>query len=287
MLRPRRSIFREPCFSSCIFVGLNATQDNTSEEALSKEGYFMSQLILQLLNWQRSGELFNSGLYDFYTFCQQHLSRSHAQILQDLWVLHMLKEKRDDFFVEFGACDVIELSNTLLLEQDYCWTGILAEPDPFWHTALAENRSCCIAHGCVTARSGERIAFAHIPAMPELSRMRDIVPADVHEKIGNRAHKEEIEVETISLLELLRAYGAPQEIDYPSIDTEVSEFTILEAFDFTAYTFHLISVEHAGETEKREGVVSSLEAGIKNHGIESVKVVKKPCSSAISAEYNP
>ena len=220
----------------------------------------MSELILQLLNWQRSGELFNSGLYDFYAFCQQHLSRSHSQILQDLWVLHMLKEKRNGFFVEFGACDGMELSNTLLLERDYCWTGILAEPDPFWHTALAENRSCYIAHGCVSARSGERIAFAHIPAMPELSRMRDIVPDDVHEKIGNRTRKEEIEVETISLLDLLRAYDAPQEIDYLSIDTEGSEFTILEAFDFTAYTFHLISVEHAGETEKRKGIQHLLES---------------------------
>jgi FkbM family methyltransferase len=260
MSSPHRSLFLESWFSRGVFEGLNTTLHGEPKEVLKKEGQLMSQLVLQLLNWQRSGELFNPGLYEFYAFCQQHLSRSHAQILQDLWVLYMLKEKRDGFFVEFGACDGVELSNTLLLERDYGWNGILAEPNPFWHKALAENRSCCIAHSCVTARSGESIVFAHIPHMPELSRVREIVPDDVHEKNGNRAYKEEIEVETTSLLDLLRAHDAPQEIDYLSIDTEGSELTILEAFDFTAYTFHLISVEHAGEIQKRESIRDLLEA---------------------------
>jgi hypothetical protein len=32
-------------------------------------------------------------------------------------------------FVEFGACERTLLSNTLLLERDFAWTGILAEPN--------------------------------------------------------------------------------------------------------------------------------------------------------------
>lgn len=65
----------------------------------------MSKLIIELLDSQRKGTLCDSELYEFYAFCQQRLSKSHSQILQDLWVLFMLKEKRNGFFLEFGACD--------------------------------------------------------------------------------------------------------------------------------------------------------------------------------------
>ena len=65
---------------------------------------------------------------------------SNAQLLQDLWVLYELKEKRNGYFVEFGACDGMSLSNTLLLEKTFGWQGALAEPARAWHAALYANR---------------------------------------------------------------------------------------------------------------------------------------------------
>ena len=53
---------------------------------------------------------------------------SKSQICQDIWVRPETAGKREGFFVEFGATDGISLSNTFLLEQNYGWTGILAEP---------------------------------------------------------------------------------------------------------------------------------------------------------------
>lgn len=220
----------------------------------------MSQLILQILEKQRSGVLFNPGLYEFYVFCQQNLYRSHSQILQDLWVLYMLKEKHKGYFVEFGACDGKQMSNSLLLERDYAWTGIIAEPNPIWHKTLTVNRSCNISHKCVFTESGNTVSFENILFMPELSRISDIVPNDVHEKNGNRSQKKTEEVESISLLDLLREHSAPKVIDYLSIDTEGSELAILDAFDFSSYRFRLISVEHAGEVTKRKGIRQLLES---------------------------
>ena len=52
----------------------------------------------------------------------------------------------------------------------------------------------------------------------------------------------------------------PDVIDYLSIDTEGSELEILQTFDFDAYKFRLITVEHAGEKEKREKICSLLES---------------------------
>lgn len=218
----------------------------------------MSQLIIQLLDQQRVQELSDPELYTFYAFCQKHLARTHSQIYQDLWVLFMLNEKRGGYFVEFGACDGVLLSNTLLLERGYGWTGILAEPNPLWHEALSRNRSCRVSTECVFAASGENAIFASIPAMPELSRLRDIIPDDIHESNGNRSNREILGVHTISLLDLLRQHDAPRLIDYLSVDTEGSELAILQAFDFSAYRFRLISVEHAGDTPKREAIADLL-----------------------------
>ena len=170
----------------------------------------------------------------------------------------MTQEKKQGYFVEFGACDGRLLSNSLLLERQYDWAGLLAEPNPVWHHDLEKNRTCAIDKRCVYTNTGETVAFTSTPKAPELSRISNIVPDDVHERNGNRDNKETIDVETVSLLDLLTEHKAPAFIDYLSIDTEGSEYEILKAFDFNAYTFGLITVEHAGENSKREHLQSLL-----------------------------
>ncbi|MCF6303720.1 MAG: FkbM family methyltransferase [Devosiaceae bacterium] len=199
----------------------------------------------------------NDDLIAFFSFAFLQRRRSKAQLLQDLWVLFQTKEKRAGYFVEFGACDGVSLSNTLLLEKEYGWHGILAEPDPRWHKDLQANRDCQISRKCVYSESGQMIRFS-CATIPELSRISDIVPDDSHERSKNRTAADVVNVEIISLLDLLREANAPKEIDYLSIDTEGSEELILRKFDFEAYQFGLITVEHAGETTKREAIYKLL-----------------------------
>jgi hypothetical protein len=45
-------------------------------------------------------------------------------------------------------------------------------------------------------------------------------------------------------MDLLEEHGAPPEIDYLSIDTEGSEYDILESFDFQKYHVSVITCEH-------------------------------------------
>lgn len=255
----KSSIFKSKWFSSYAFRAIDSAIHCDTEDAISQEGQLMSELVIQLLELQKDGSLFNEGLYNFYAFCQQKLFLSHSQILQDLWVLYMLKEKEAGYFVEFGACDGLNMSNTLLLEERYNWNGILAEPNPIWHEQLKRNRRAHISTKCIAANSVERIAFLSTPAMPELSRIEEIIPDDIHERNGNRLTSEQLFVETISLNELLEAHGAPRVIDYLSVDTEGSEFEILQNFDFSKYVVNLITVEHAGETEKRNKIKELLE----------------------------
>ncbi|HMP30954.1 MAG TPA: FkbM family methyltransferase, partial [Saprospiraceae bacterium] len=64
---------------------------------------------------------------------------------------------------------------------------------------------------------------------------------------------------TISLVDLLDEYNAPLEIDFLSIDTEGSEFDILNCFNFEKYTFKVIVVEH-NYTPNREKIKNLLES---------------------------
>jgi len=166
---------------------------------------------------------------------------SKAQILQDLWVLFELDDRRDGYFVEFGATNGLDNSNTWLLEKRFGWSGILAEPNPAWHAALRGNRACHIDPRCVFTTSGAQLAFLAADD-PELS---GLAAASGHDhNAGRRAAGQSFEVSTVSLNDLLAAHGAPERIDYMSVDTEGSELEILERFDFGAYRVELFSIEH-------------------------------------------
>jgi FkbM family methyltransferase len=166
---------------------------------------------------------------------------SNSQIFQDIWVLFETEEKRRGFFVEFGATNGKHISNSYLLERSYGWDGILAEPAPIWHQQLSEARTCEISHKCVWAKTGETRKFRQTKD-PALSTLDDFAERDLHAPA--RTEADEIHVETISLNDLLVEHKAPRTIDYMSIDTEGSELSILESFDFDKYDVRLVSVEH-------------------------------------------
>jgi FkbM family methyltransferase len=169
------------------------------------------------------------------------MDESKAQLRQDLFVLSQLDFKQDGFFVEFGAANGRELSNSWLLEKKFGWTGILAEPARIWHTTLAENRSCRIDHRCVWSRTGETLRFEETD-MPELSSLAGFTDNDRHR--DRRRTEASYSVETVSLLDLLASHDAPPDIDYLSIDTEGSELRILESFDFSKHRFRVVTCEH-------------------------------------------
>lgn len=183
----------------------------------------------------------------------ENLANSQSQIGQDLFVLDALGWKRGGHFVEFGAADGATLSNTHLLEKHFGWTGILAEPSPAWRTKLqASGRSAVLDFDCVWTTTGETMAFTDA-SVPELSTMSQFVKSDRH----NRRRIGSASVKTVSLVDLLDRHNAPDVVDYLSIDTEGSEFDILNAFDFDRYRFRCITCEH-NFTPQREKIYDLL-----------------------------
>lgn len=179
--------------------------------------------------------------FDFLTYALRRCHTNHSQVAQDLWVLYELSELRDGYFVEFGAGDGIILSNTFLLERDYGWRGILAEPNAEFHTALRQNRRAHISTKCVVGKSEGDVWFNQARD-PHFSTIDAYSDKDRHAQ--GRRDGRRVQVPTQTLMELLREPNAPGRIDYLSIDTEGSEFDILEGFDFSAFEIKLLSVEH-------------------------------------------
>jgi len=170
------------------------------------------------------------------------LDESQSQLRQDLMVLAQTNYKSGGYFVEFGATNGILLSNSYLLEQKYGWSGILAEPGRIWESELRRNRpNAIISTSCVWDLSNQMRTFIENQDA-ELSTV-----SLFHKKKSNRLRygiANSFKVKTVSLMDLLVENKAPQYIDYLSIDTEGSEFRILQSFDFSKFSFGIITVEH-------------------------------------------
>lgn len=219
-----------------------------------------------------------SGLYDLLLDTPSELQpllldvypQSKSQFLQDIFALTQLKFKPNGYYVEFGATDGINLSNTYLLEKSFGWTGILAEPAKQFHTDLILNRpKSVIDKRCVYYESGKTVLFSEV----ENTGLSQIVIYKGGDKLSKlRNQKNLYEVGTISLEHMLDFHKAPKVIDYLSIDVEGGEFDILNAFDFSKYKFQVISVEH-NYSELRHKILTLLTSnGYKRVHIEISQV---------------
>jgi len=186
---------------------------------------------------------------------KKYLEFSTSQILQDIFVLDHFDYKKNGFFVEFGATNGLNLSNSHILEKYFNWEGILAEPGKNWHQDLKKNRKCVIEVDCVWSSTGELLQFIEAKSA-ELSTISNFQNMDIHSKV--RIKKRKYNVNSVSLADMLERHNAPHQIDYISIDTEGSEYEILKDFKFSDYSIGVITCEH-NYGENREKIQHLLE----------------------------
>lgn len=198
---------------------------------------------------------------EFIGHCITHLSHVKSQNFQDVWAAYENRFVKggENFYVEFGATNGIDGSNTHMLEKKYYWRGILAEPNPLWHNALFANRNCSVDTDCVYTETGKTLEFLAAEE-PDLSTIKGFGENDEHS--AKREKSETIEVTTVSLFDMLERHRAPNIIGYMSVDTEGSEYDILSAFfanpDSDKYKIRCITVEHNFKNDAREKVFDLL-----------------------------
>lgn len=184
---------------------------------------------------------------------------SYSQIGQDLDVVRKYNSKRNGFFVDIGASDGITYSNTYLLEKEYGWNGICVEVIPSKYNELINNRhssKCC--YKAVYHTTNIYVKFNIANGCDLFSGIDETLTCEKHKEWIDK-DKTVIDVETITLTDLLNQNNAPSFIEYLSLDTEGSEYEILKGFDYSKYTFGYIDVEHNFEEPTRTNIRKLLE----------------------------
>lgn len=168
----------------------------------------------------------------------------YSQAGQDEWVLSKIKR---GYFVDIGAYDGIQTSNTYALEKQG-WKGICIEGNLEIFKSLEKNRSSINVHAAVTDHKGT-IEFGT-------------------DRIGKG-----IEVPCDTLNNILMDNNCPEIIDYLSIDIEGHELTVFNSFDFS-YRIRLMTVEHnlyCDGPEKKDKLFELLTSKGFNRVAEDVK----------------
>mmetsp|Transcript_9708 Transcript_9708/g.17062 ORF Transcript_9708/g.17062 Transcript_9708/m.17062 type:complete len:364 (-) Transcript_9708:36-1127(-) len=141
-------------------------------------------------------------------------------------------QEQRPFFVESGARDGEFHSNTLFLEREKGWNGVLIEPSTEEYPHLLEKqRKCYSWHGCLspTGRS-EQVQF--------------LDTADGLSQIKNTTEGAIVKAESLlSLLQAIHNESAAHTVDFWSLDIEGSEASVLETTDFQAIEFGVLLIE--------------------------------------------
>jgi FkbM family methyltransferase len=179
----------------------------------------------------------------------------------------IFKGKRDGFFVDIGAFDGINLSNTYFFEKERGWKGLCVEPAKKAFEQLKKNRSCEIANVCVSDKNGKAEFLEIIGPDDMLSGLYDKYDSRHKRRILNDKTPEEIQqsiqIECVTPNDLFVKYKIT-EVDFCSIDTEGSELDIVKSIDLNKYKIKYFTIENAYNSKK-------LQNYLKKHGYTLIR----------------
>lgn len=144
----------------------------------------------------------------------------YSQANQDKWVVEFLKSKKNGYFIELGAYDGIQTSNTYYMEKNLEWKGICVEANPTVYQSLIRNRTSKNINVALNDYVGECFF--------------------TNDKITTTG----IKVPCNTLNNVLKDNNCPKNIDYMSIDIEGYEYIVLKDFNFIEWNIGLMTVEH-------------------------------------------
>jgi FkbM family methyltransferase len=180
--------------------------------------------------------------YDWFDQTAAGKEGYHSQWGQDKWAVeNIFKHRRGGFFVDIGAYNGVDISNTYYFEQKLGWSGICVEPSPKLFSELTQNRKCTCVQGCVAASDGE-VEFLQVEDDETLNSLASAL-AETHDARVDSHRINKLKLPGFRLDTLLRNHKV-QKADFVSIDTEGSEMEILRNFEWGSFEIGVLCVEN-------------------------------------------
>lgn len=172
----------------------------------------------------------------------------------------IFRNARGGTFLDIGAFDGINLSNTYYFEKELGWKGVCIEPTPDTYAKLAQNRSCVCIQGGIAATDGER-EFVCGNGVEILAGLSGNMTEQHRERLRNEAsaaksQEQVIKVQCYNINALCKRLGLLH-INYCSIDTEGAEMEILESIDYSLLTIDVFSVENTYHGQRMRDFMAS------------------------------
>ena len=190
----------------------------------------------------------NSNLLLKFINSMRCTNEINSQLYQEMFANFIIKDNYEKTFLEFGATDGVSLSNTYILEKNFNWTGVLSEPSPQWHSKLFNNRpQTKIITDCVWSKSNIDLNFfiSEVGVLSTIEEFKESDKKSMPDNTTTRIKKgDTIKVNSISLNDLIEKNFISKPPSYISIDTEGSEYEILQQFDFKKFRPKVFTVEH-------------------------------------------
>ncbi|QIK38603.1 FkbM family methyltransferase [Caldichromatium japonicum] len=159
----------------------------------------------------------------------------------------LFPNRRDGFFIEFGALDGLLDSNTLFFEQQLGWSGILIEPNPDAFALLKRHRPACQLENIAISDENGMLPFIKIAGnFYGWSGLECNLEPQHRQRIEQYIQPQEIHrimVEVHDLYWLVDKYGLTH-VDLISIDTEGTEERIMRAFPWQRLTVSVFCIEN-------------------------------------------
>jgi len=172
----------------------------------------------------------------------------HSQYGQDVFIAKLLEGRvGKGFFVDIGAYDGVTNSNTLLLEKQFGYRGLLVEPNPLAAAKARVARVSEVVNCGVGEISGALRFMACSGYGEQLSCFREFADQEHLKRIAceQMAHGfavEEFIVDVVPLKDLLSMRQICS-ITVLSVDAEGAEYTILKSFPFSSVRVSVVVVE--------------------------------------------
>jgi FkbM family methyltransferase len=175
------------------------------------------------------------------------LTEYSSEIGQDKWVLEkVFPDVTNGYFVDVGSGHGTIGSNSRTLEERG-WTGVCIDPFP----VHMEGRTCKMFKEVVFSKPGLMMAFHTAGGLGGIG--------DTLGAWNEKAMREPtVNVRTVTLADILSRAGAPQFINFISLDIEGAELEALRGFPFDRYRVGAWTIEHNREEPKRSQIVALL-----------------------------